>query len=719
VFNASRTAAFILPLALVIGVSVLLLGGFLIEQALFAREMQSHQDRHEQARDTIRWHVPRLIGYLQKNLEVPHATSALIKHEDQESTYSLIIAGRNEAGKLVWNDPYSASVSARFQSPVSGFHYRGNHTLLSPVDSQRRTSLGWAFEDIGLAPVNHPPPEWWPWPSWSISSVAKQESIRDSFQSITGQQWDSEAWVPNGSPIPFDPDASPAKVPVITHVNLRYGIFATGPVDKARKVVRIRFYIDCGIWNPYNRPIRFHEMSGMNAAFMVRIANMPSVRIHNRSTGMSTEWIPLDTCRNANTGESGIHAWVRTNRMIGPGESLTLSEPDKRAQPEGLARTLHPAFPVGPADEIGIDFKQSKEGITVTCDPIEGTSGEQGSADWFHASVSGNTVPPLHFVRADDPNRPFYLESGSLSFRLQNTHQQILVSRPKHVLQGLSDPREQQFYSHHPIIDAAGNQMPIQQLLNTNFQNLRRSSHHSHDPPPAISILSWPGAEPDSLIQATDLTEWNNAFLLGSPDATTVNDFFMTKWPHQIDTIEREIPIKGAFTFAHTLPVNSVSQSAWQEALAINARNPDESVFGYPKFAHPQNAADYWNPDSSHLKSAIGRLVRKIERDPSISIPDFFNRGKLVHAFAETYGEDPLMRFAPVRGLLRKSPPLVPHGSAWILHMAVSNVEDGKPINKSARVWLLKTPDSQDSNSLQIIHFEWTDPEKAVQWMIN
>jgi hypothetical protein len=111
--------------------------------------------------------------------------------------------------------------------------------------------------------------------------------------------------------------------------------------------------------------------------------------------------------------------------------------------------------------------------------------------------------------------------------------------------------------------------------------------------------------------------------------------------------------------------------------------------------------------------------VRKIERDPSISIPDFFNRGKLVHAFAETYGEDPLMRFAPVRGLLRKSPPLVPHGSAWILHMAVSNVEDGKPINKSARVWLLKTPDSQDSNSLQIIHFEWTDPEKAVQWMIN
>lgn len=714
--KTSRTAAFILPLALTIGTSVLLLGTFLIEQALFSREMQSHRDRHAQAGSIIRWHVPNLIGNLETILNTPYATTALRKDQTKENTYSLIVANHSKEGRHGWKNLTSANPGTRFKSAVADFHYNGDDIILSPAGSQSRTTLSWAFEDIGLAPANRPPPEWWPWKSWLTAVVAEPDPVHDSFESITGKQWNSASWVPDGSPIPFIPAAYPANVPVVTHINLRFGIFATGPVDKPRKVVRIRFYIDCGIWNPYNRPMRFHDGSGENPAFMVLFRNMPSIRIHNISTGISTEWIPLDGCGNPRTGESGIHAWVRTSRTIGAGSIRVLSEPDPQVQPEGLARTIHPAFLMGPADEIEIEFKRSESGVTVACSPIGHAPSGQAPTEWFLANTLNERFPTIHFTRADDPNRPFYIESGSLSFRPVNTHLQVLVNRPVESLQGLSDPRHQHLHPEHPLFDATGKKIPYESLLNSQISNSRHSPIHQYQPPPGISILSWPGSEPNSLTEASDLPEWENAFLLGTTGASKVNEIFMTKWPHGYNSIRREIPSVGEFSFAAAVPVNSLSRKAWLNALGMDT---DEPAFGYPKYANPQNASDYWALDRSALISAINRLVTQIEKHPSISLPDFFNRGKLIHAFNETYGEDPLVRFAPVRGFLRTSPPLVPHGSAWVLHIAVFIQEDGKSIKKSARVWLLKNPNKTGSDTLKLIHFEWTDPEKSVHWTIN
>jgi len=716
VVNASRTAAFILPLALAIGVTLLLLGTFLIEQALFSREMQSRQEKHEQARDIIRWHVPQLIGHLENILNTRHAITALKKDHTRENTFSLILATQNMDGHHTWNELTYGNLGTRFKSAVSNFHYNGNDVILSPEGSQLRTSLSWTLEDIGLAPASQPPPKWWPWQSWLTYGVSEADPVHDSFRSITGNQWDSGSWVPNGSPIPFTPDADPAMVPVVTHINLRFGIFATGPVDKPRKVIRLRFYIDCGVWNPYNRAMRFHESSGKDPAFMVRIGNMPSIRIHNVSAGISTGWIPLDACENTHTGESGIHAWVRTNRTIGAGAVRVLSEPDDQTQPEGLARTIHPAFQMGSADEIRIEFKPSETGITVTCSPVEGPPAKQAQIDWFHTNAFINSFPNIHFTRADDPNRPFYIESGSLSFRPENTHLQILASRPKESLQSLLDPRQPYLHPGYSLVDAAGDMIPFHSLLNTKIIDLRHSTPHPYQPPSAISILSWPGSEPSSLMEATNLPDWNNAFLLGSPHANKVNDFFMTKWPNSFHSTKRNIPGKREFNFAEGVPVNSLSGEAWQMAFGMDL---EEAVFEYPKHANPQNASDYWVPTQPALHSAINRLVTQIERDPSTSIPDFFNRGKLIHAFEQVYGEDPLLRFAPARGFLRTGPPLVPHGSAWVLHMAVSMQEDGLAMTKSARVWLLKTPSSKGSDSVRMIHFEWTDPEKSVEWAIN
>ncbi len=714
--KTSRTAAFILPLALTIGASILLLGTFLIEQALFSREMQSHRDRHAQAGNIIRWHVPQLIGNLENILNAPHATTALRKNHARENTYSMIVANHSKEGRHEWKDLAPANPGTRFKSAVADFHYTGNDVNLSPAGAQSRIILSWAFEDIGLVESHRPPPEWWPWPSWLASGITEPGPVHDSFESITGKQWNPDSWVPDGSPIPFNPVAYPANVPVITHIDLRFGIFATGPVDKPRKVVRIRFYIDCGIWNPYNRPMRFHESSGKDPAFMVLFRNMPSIRIQNVSTGISTEWIPLDDCKNTQTGESGIHAWVRTSRTIGAGSVRVLSEPDPQLQPEGLARTIHPAFLMGPADEIRIEFKQPESGVTVTCSPIDGASPGQAPTEWFHANSLNGSFPTIHFTRADDPNRPFYIESGSLSFRPSNTHQQILLGRPAESLHGLSDPRRQHLRPEDPRIDATGEKMPYKSLLNTQISNLRHSPIHQYQPPPAISILSWPGREPSSLTEATDLPEWENAFLLGTTGASKVNDFFMTKWPNVYHSIRREIPNEGEFDFAAAVPVNSLSRKAWLNALGMDT---DKLAFGYPKYANPQNASDYWAPDRSALNSAIHRLVTQIEKDPSVSVPDFFTRGKLIHAFDEIYGEDPLVRFAPIRGFLRTSPPLVPHGSAWVLHMAVSIQADGISIKKSARVWLLKNPNKTGSDTLKLIHFEWTEPEKSAEWMIN
>lgn len=718
-FSTSRRAAFILPLALALAVSVLLLGTLLVEQALFSREMQSHQDRHQQARNIIRWHVPQLIGHLGSVLNAPQATTALKKDPEAEDTYQLIVARPSEEGKSAWNDLGNGKSSIRFESSVSNIHYIGNTVELSPAGTRTGTTLSWAFEDTGLAPANTPPPGWWPWSSWMISVIPKDESARDSFKSITGEEWNPEAWIPDGSPIPFTPDAAPANVPVITHINLTYGIFATGPVDKPRKSVRIRFYIECGLWNPYNRAIRFHERGGQAPAFMVRVANMPSVRIHNLSTGISTGWIPLDSCQNAHTGESGIEAWIRTGRMIGSGEVQDLSEPDNQTQPEGLARTLHPAFQMGPADEIHIEFKQSQEGLTFALNSIDEAPTAQGSANWFHARLPGNSFPSIHFKRADDPNRPFYLASGSLSFRQGNTHHQILLSRPRESLQGLSDPRDQYFQADRESLDAAGNTLAMLELVRTDVRNLRHSPPQPYDSPPAISILSWPGDTPVSLMEATDLPNWENAFLLGTPEASKVNEFFMTKWPYGIESTQRTIPNEGTFHFSKSLPVNSLSKAAWASAFDWDAGRPGEATFGFPKYANPQNASDYWAPSQSDLTSAIDRLVIQIEKEPSKSIPEFFNRGQLVQAFNETYGKDPLMRFAPIRGLLRHSPPLVSHGSAWILHVAVSTLAGDERIKKSARVWLMKTPTQNGPDTLKMVHFEWTDPEKAVQWTIN
>lgn len=649
-------------------------------------------------------------------LNTRHAITALKKDHASENTFSLVFATQNMEGQHIWEELAHENPGTRFKSAVSKFHYKGNHVILSPKGSRFQTSLSWTLEDIGLAPAREPPPEWWPWPSWLTARVSEAGPVHDSFISITGSQWDPRAWVPDGSPIPFAPDANPAMVPVITHINLRFGIFATGPVDKPRKVVRLRFYIDCAAWNPYNRPLRFHESSGKYPAFTVRIRNMPSIRIHNLSAGISTGWIPLDACENTHTGESGIHAWVRTNRTIGAGAVQILSEPDDQTQPEGLARTIHPAFQMGPADEIRIELKPSEKGITVTCSPVDRAPARRPQMDWFHAKTLNNSYPHVHFTRADDPNRPFYIESGSLSFRPDNTHLQILVSRPKESLQGLLDPRQPYLHPGHSVVDAAGDKIPFHSLLNTKIIDLRHSTPHPYQPPTAISIFSWPGSEPSSLIEATDLPDWNNAFLLGAPGALKVNDFFMTKWPNSFHSTKRKIPGKREFNFAEAVPVNSLSGKAWQNAFGMDFEEP---VFGYPKHANPQNASDYWVPSQPALHSAINRLVSQIERDPSISIPDFFNRGKLIHAFEQVYGQDPLLRFAPIRGFLRTSPPLAPHGSAWVLHIAVSMQEDGLAITKSARVWLLKTPSSEGSESVRMIHFEWTDPEKSVEWAIN
>ena len=95
--------------------------------------------------------------------------------------------------------------------------------------------------------------------------------------------------------------------------------------------------------------------------------NLPKFRISNLSKGFSTDWIEMDELINTQTGAEGFHGWIRVKGELEPGESVVIREPDTKNQPEGLARTVHPAFMIGPADKIHIEFQQNEKGCSIAC----------------------------------------------------------------------------------------------------------------------------------------------------------------------------------------------------------------------------------------------------------------------------------------------------------------------------------------------------------------
>jgi hypothetical protein len=698
-----RRNAFILPFVLLLATTVLSLSLLTYRQARTVWEMEQVRSLHLRARQTAGHLVPVLLDQLSAALAQGGATSALIPESEGVSATALL--DRSGSGTLLtlsgMEDDSRGSVT--FQSPVSPTRFRAGLIQWSPENAADSVQVAWVIEDIALNPDLLSAPSWWPLPDWMLrphDPEASQGTIMDLPRAEI---------IPADEPIPFLPDRSPAFTPVITHAGLRFGIFASGTVGSREKVIRIRYYVDCGLWNPYNRPLLLHGGSGRRPVFRVRFDHLPEVRLHNRSMGISTGWINLDQAINSQTGEAGIEAWIQAPSQLGPGESLNLSEPDPRWQPEGLARTVQPAFMVGPADSIEVEFRTGMLGIRARFMAMDSGPEEEG---WFLAEAIPLPAQSLQFDRADESQRPFYLTGGSLSFRPDNTHQQILLERVPDHLTGTIDPRQSSLVPGQPVVSADGKQIPVEEIIYLRIQNLLQESGISPRQVSLPALFSWPGLPEDSLLDQSDLPAWENGFRIGSTGASILNSHLASHWPFGSQPVVEHLLRDGrAAGYEWALPVNTRDAKAWLGVLSGSGfPDPATGRLGFARYPSPSGIPDYQWLEPARLVPVGAELARLAGYQPARSVGDFFTRGHLATSFRNAGIEDPLHHLLPLRGWLRDAPPLVRHGSAWILHLAVVFQRGSLSLQKGLWVWLLQVPDNTGYPVMEPIRWQWIDP---------
>ncbi|NDV61189.1 hypothetical protein G0Q06_01855 [Puniceicoccales bacterium CK1056] len=722
-------SGFILPQALLFAASILVIATFQLKEEIRFSELGQIRALHDRAALTLRLNANSLVPKLERDLLEAPVASALLGHKSgPEEVFEAVRILNNPKNILPLHSPVGAGEpTVRFQAGSNpSRHLVAGWMKLSEADSPVALSLAWAAEDCSLVSGDSKPPKSWPLPSWELTPYSADQSLHGFLDQKTHGNWIAGPWIPASDPIPFLPEASPAFVPVVKRMSLKFGIFASGPLRNREKTVRLRFYVEGELWNPYNRPLQFHGGTGDRAVFQVLFFNLPVVRLINQSNGFSSGWISLDEARNSASGKDGLSAWIELPNSLQPGEHHPFFEPDPSWQPEGLARTLHPGFLIGPGDRVRIEFKPSEGGVHAACMSTNSdTSPEAALAGegWFRLEAMSADWPVLEFDRADSGERPFFLEEGSLSFQPENTHLKVEAALRAETLT-LLDPRRRRIQLDQEYPLGNGNGLMGHEWFNYEVMPLvgdLPAPSVASDPPDAQALFSWPVEEPGTLLEASDLPQWPNGYLLGSPGASEINavlDRFWIDGPDSREDLVELALVDGTVQKYHnTFHINQLGSKSWSHSIALEGTaSAVRGALAYPAFAtpNPNWEGDQIVLEEATLEEAADKLVIDIKKNPYGSISEFFNRGRLVELLQMEGNNSIFPSLLALRAWLRKAPPPSPRGSAWILHLAIRARQEQKSILKTARLWLLEVQPEAGNPGFEIIRFEWTNPDSVV-----
>lgn len=686
-----RKSGFILPYVLLLG------GSFIIVGVLGIRAVQGEADRHRaRARQVYRDSLLEANAvHLQKEL-----TAQLTQ---PGSTALQAVADRPGHYTSVWVNPigapfnlYSTSTEVNtcaFTATDGTRRLTAEWAALTGPDAARTASVAWAIEDVGLTEQANIP-SFWPFATLSLKAVPEPADM--DLVDLTN--WNSrELWIPSGEEIRFAPEEAPAMSPVLYAAGIRFSIFASGPPHSREKILRIRFILEGLLWNPYNRPMRLHAGSGTRPAFHIEFSGLPRVRVINVSRGIRSAWIDLCEVANDASGENGLHAWVDTPAIMERGGFLEWTAPRTSRQAEGLARTLHRGFLLGPADRVRLEFEPNSR-IRVRATSVDESSAQESARAW--AELESQTIdwPEWEFDRADDGNQPFFLPDGSLSFDRDKAYVLLWMQGEWDPQQPTSDPRLQQ-------PDAAGNWVDRSE---TSLLDLRDKPFTTETPDP-VALFSWPTEQPDTLRPTTDLPGTQNGWQIGWPD-NEENEILQTLEAWQPWHPEDQHPPPEETNWPQYLrcqPINAIDAILWENTLLRSAR-PHSQGYAYPQFAtiNPETAEDFALLDPLTIRSGAQALGRLAEETPMGSVADFFREGRAFAAFPDLDSRLPAHRNLPFKGFFRDGPALVNRSSVYVLHIAVRVQEGNAQTQRARRYWLLET--SVNPSELTLIHVETT-----------
>lgn len=719
----SRKAGFILPFALFIAMGLIGMSLLLLQWEVDSASRHLTARLHQRAQSTLLLNAPRLLQELDQRLEDGMPASALLHRPEMDPAWVepvLLDPVTGRPAPLHSEAVGEPGSPLTFSCPFGERLFMAEEVPLLPESKDPGLTLAWAAQDIQLLPPEAPPPAFWPLPRWDLAPLITPATTGPDLHEILGEAGWTGPWVPEGEALPFIPESSPALAPVVRELALRFGVFAAGPPRSREKTIRVRFYLEGDLWNPYHRPLRLHPGTASRPVFQVIFWNLPEIRLHNRSLGQSSAWIPLDAAPNAQTGSTGLYGWIRGPGLLAAGASFPFSEPDPHRQPEGLARTLHPGFPVGPADRIEVEWRAPSGGLYAACLPMSGGDAlDHALADggWFRAEAFPAEWPSLLFARADSGPRPFLLPGGSLSFRRENAHLRVAFRQAELLRSATLDPRRHRIVHHEPVPTAGMEEVTGSALLDLAI--IRSPPPASREAGAEEPLFSWPDRPPAHLGEAMDLPGWAEGFRLGSEEALRLNTlmethpqaFFRPPPEALVSLLDSE---GRAWPFLPAWPVNQISPEAWARRLRDSAlAHPPQGLrFGAYPFpgADPDDLTAALSPDQ--LEEAITSLVEATALAPFSTVPGFFNAGSLAQVMPASASHSLKHAWMPLRGWLRRASIPRPQGSAWILHLAVRAGMDGQTAWKTARLWLMKAALPGENPRLHCVRFEWTHPQE-------
>lgn len=721
VMTPSRSA-FILPLVLLLAAPLIVLSLLALERARTLSEHREGLSLDRQVRETVRFNTAQLVRLLEARLATGGA-SARVPAEagDPPPWVSRIILGEG-------HEPLHSISFPDTRQPAAFRAFAGPGPLAAEwtgsVPGSPGIRIAWAAEDLSLGTEGtEPAMPFWPLPSWNLAPTAGNFDFPAFMDRTTRHAWRAFAPVPAGEPLVMDLHNPASPLPVVGALELRFGVFASGHVRSREKTVRIRFYVEGALWNPYNRDLVAHPGRGNSPTFRVVFWNLPEIRIHNRSRGMSSGWLPLDQAANSYTGSTGFDAWIRLPQRIPAGESVRFTEPDADWQPQGLARTLHAGFLVGPADSIEIEWRQPPGGLHAACLPLQTGDPFQAALDgegWWRAEGFPVALPEQRYRRADAGPRPFFLHGGSLSFRRRNARISLSFQSGPAARALLADPRPRRFSGRYPWTGADGHPHPPEALLEAVVTIDPPEAPGSTDGLPALlneAVFSWPVSRPATFREAIDLPCWPDGFRLGSAQADALNTLLDRPgwWNGQNPGVRStELPDPGeALFWKPVFPVNLVSVAAWGTLLRASSSAPGSpNPARFPLFSSPlpEQPGSHGEWDSAAIGRAARFLAAEAGRNPVHSVNAFFTTGRLAAAFEPLEGAGLKHFLLPLRAWIRSGPAPAPRGHAWVLHLAASRSGRDDSITRTARVWLLQTAPAGEAPRLEVIRFEWTDP---------
>lgn len=227
------------------------------------------------------------------------------------------------------------------------------------------------------------------------------------------------------------PDWVNSSRPLLLGWRLDAAVYATPLGEQtANCAIRLRFYLDLDLWNPWEIPVPLSAVNEGSRWPVWRwvIEGMPEVNLINHSLGVETGFQALDYAYNeARPREERIAAWVERPGVVGEmeaGARWTLTEPNVRLQPQGLARLLHRSFPVRPADRLELRVRFPSSGLNFSLAPYDTARPPQSqnaaAVFWRFDGIPAEDFS-LHFDRADRLPNPVYRPGLSQDFRRHNT----------------------------------------------------------------------------------------------------------------------------------------------------------------------------------------------------------------------------------------------------------------------------------------------------------